>query len=302
MKPPRTRVKAAAAIAALALLVGALPGCDSGGSSASGGQRLQVMASFYPVQYLLERLGGDQVRVSTLTRPGAEPHDLELTPQDLVRLQRSDLLVYLKGFQPAVDAAAESAGAATLDAAPSAQLHTVAGGKAPDPHFWLDPTRMIAVATAVEQRLSELRPAAAAGFRTRLSALRQDLTALDAAYRSGLASCADRRLVTSHRAFDYLARRYQLQPLGITGLAPQSEPGPSQLAAVIAFARTHHVRTIYSETLLSPAASQAVARDSGAGTAVLDPVESLGTASDGDSYLAVMRSNLDVLRRGQGCR
>jgi zinc transport system substrate-binding protein len=276
--------------------------------------RLHVTTSFYPLQLVAERVGGDLVDVTSLTRPGTEPHDLELTPRDVAGLEDSDLVLYVHGFQPAVDQAVRAAGPrSVLDAAPAAhldltftpvedgELHTRERGST-DPHFWLDPTRLSSVAAAFELRLAQLRPADAATFATNLAALQSELTALDEQYRTGLAHCADLDLVTSHNAFGYLARRYGLRQVGITGLTPEAEPTPRQLADVTRYVREHGTRTIYFETLVSPAVARTVAAETGATTSVLDPVEGLSDASQGRSYREVMESNLRNLRAGQGCR
>ncbi|MEV1006004.1 metal ABC transporter substrate-binding protein [Streptomyces sp. NPDC049881] len=92
----------------------ALTACGSddggGGGDGAGGDRLDVVASFYPMEFLAERIGGDHVSVSTLTEPGVEPHDLELSPRQTAAVSEADLVVYLAGLQPTVDEAVESSG------------------------------------------------------------------------------------------------------------------------------------------------------------------------------------------------
>ncbi len=274
---------------------------------------VHVTASFYPLQFIAQRIVGSEGRVGSLTRPGAEPHDLELSPQDVAAVSRADLVVYLKGFQSSVDdAVAQAAPDRAFDAAPTAHLdrtytpiedgeqeHGEAGST--DPHFWLDPTRLAAVSDALAQRLERLRPHDAATFRANATTLRRDLAGLDLRYRDGLSGCANKDLVTSHNAFGYLAQRYGLEQVGITGLNPDQEPSGADLAAVTRFVRDHKVRTIYYETLISPAIARTVASETGAATAVLDPIEGLTPASQGKNYLEVMRSNLKNIRQGQPC-
>lgn len=269
------------------------------------GEKLDVTAAFYPLQYLAERVGGDRLTVRNLAKPGAEPHDLELSPQDVAQLGAADLVVYLGGFQPAVDeaveqsapgAALDTAAAARLDRGPDEHKETES-----DPHFWLDPIRLAAVGEQLAERLGGLDSASAGVYRTNAAALRRDLEALDAEYRAGTATCASRDLVTSHAAFGYLAARYGLRQRGISGLSPDSEPSPRQLADVADFVRTASVRTIYYETLLSPEVARTVAAETGAQTAVLDPIEGLEDSSPGTDYLQVMRANLAALRKGQAC-
>ena len=279
------------------LAAAATAGClrPGGPARADGsGDGPQVMTSFYPLQFVSERIAGDAVTVHNLTKPGAEPHDLELTPRDVAELADADLVVYLSGFQPAVDTAVAEQASTSYDVAGAADL------AAKDPHFWLDPVRLADVAGTLADRLAQLSPDDAADFRRNASTLRTDLMELDADYSTGLAHCASTDLVTSHAAFGYLAKRYGLTQRGITGLRPEDEPSPGALAEIADFVTAHDVGTIYSETLVSPAVAKTLARETGVRTAVLDPIEGLDDASA--DYLAVMRSNLATLREGQLCR
>ena len=305
-----TRALATTAAAAAAL---ALAGCGSSaeGSTSDG---VSVEAAFYPLQWAAERVGGDRVEVSSLTPPGAEPHDLELTPQDVASLSEADLVVYLHGFQPALDDAVTEAGDAAWDAAPAADLSLTADAHgdgadadhadeegAVDPHFWLDPTRLADVGDALAGRLAEVDPDGADTYRDNAAALRTDLEALDAEMQQGLSDCAVTTLVTGHDAFGYLAERYGLDVVGVSGLSPSTEPSPSQLAEISTLVRERGVTTVYTETLADPAVAETVAEEAGVQTAVLDPIEGLTDESAGSDYLEVMRADLATLREGQGC-
>ena len=298
---------------AVALAAVALTGCAAPRLGPPADGRLHVTTAFYPLQFVVERIGGGAVDVTSLTRPGGEPHDLELTPRDVAGLQDTGLVVYLKGFQPAVDDALAAArprdvldvsAAARLDRTytPLSDPGTRRASAQPDPHFWLDPTRLSDVARAVEQAMAAADPAHAATFAANAGRLRADLAALDADLSAGLAHCANTELVTSHTAFGYLAERYGLDQVGIAGLSAEAEPDPRQLARVARFVRDHHVRTIYFETLVSPAVARTVADEAGARTAVLDPLEGLTDTSEGSDYLSVMRANLTRLEEGQPCQ
>ena len=296
------------AVAALTTAAGLLTGC---GSDPATDGRLTLVASFYPLQFATQRVAGDRAQVRSLTPPGAEPHDLELTPKDVAAVADADVVVYLKGFQASVDdAVAGEAAKRGVDVAPAAHLDRAAtaedgeepeGAGGQDPHFWLDPSRLSAVTGLIADRLAAADPPGAATYRANAEALEAELAGLDTEYRAGLATCANKDLVTSHQAFGYLAERYGLTQVGITGLSPDTEPQPADLARVTDFVRTHRVRTIYYETLVSPAIARTVATETGARTAVLDPIEGLTKDSDGSDYLAVMRSNLQHLREGQPC-
>jgi zinc transport system substrate-binding protein len=295
------------AIAAVSTAALVTTGCGSGDGGAAASGELTVVAGFYPLEWAADRVGGDRVAVSSLTPPGAEAHDLELAPQDVAGIVDADLLVYLDGFQPGLDEAADSeAGDHAWDAGQAADL--VAGehqdaedDDAVDPHFWLDPMRLASVADALADRLAELDPDGATTYAENAAALRADLEALDGEMRDGLAGCAVGTLVTAHDAFGYLGDRYGLEVVGISGLSPSQEPDPSQLAEIATLVRDRGVTTVYTETMVDPAVAETVAEEAGARTAVLDPIEGLTDQSAGADYLQVMRANLATLQEGQSC-
>lgn len=294
------------------LVAGALCGCSRTGTAAARDGRLGVEASFYPLQWMAQQVGGRFVDVANLTEAGAEPHDLELTPHDVGALEDADVVVYLSGFQPSVDDAVRDVarssgfdvrGAAALDLELPAEIGKGNGrqSKSDDPHFWLDPTRLATVARSLARVLARRDPAHASAYSTNAAAVGAKLGALDHAFASALRRCRARDLVTTHAAFGYLARRYGLRQVAISGITPEDEPAPRSLAAVADLARRRHVRTIYFETLISPAIAHTVAAETGTRTAVLDPIEGLSNRSEGSDYLSIMGANLVNLRRGQPC-
>jgi zinc transport system substrate-binding protein len=271
-----------------------LTGCGGSpsGESASrdGAERLDVVAGFYPLAFAASEIGGEGVSVSNLTPPGAEPHDLELSPRDVERVRSADLVLYLGGgFQPALgDAIGETEGRA-VDALAGLEL------SGEDPHVWLDPLRYERIAARIGEALG--RPEAARAFSERLAAL-------DVEYEAGLRGCERREIVTSHAAFGYLAERYGLEQIAITGLEPEAEPAPRELERRADLARELGATTSVCETLGSPELAEAVAREIGAETATLDPLEGLTgeEAEGGEDYFSLMRRNLAVLREALGCR
>jgi zinc transport system substrate-binding protein len=272
---------------------GLLTGCGSGSSSG----KKTVVAAFYPLAYAAERIADTRYTIDDLTPPGAEPHDLELTPKAVARIESADVVLYLShGFQPAVSKAAAQSKGTVVDILQGLPLHSAGGqeeGLTADPHVWLDPIRFIHVV----QRIGTALHASAAP-------LVKDLKALDRDYRSGLKDCRRHEIVTSHAAFGYLAQRYGLKQVAITGLAPESEPSPKQLADVVRIVKQTHATTVFFETLISPRLADTVAREVGAKTAVLDPIEGLTPAEQkaGDDYLSLMRQNLAALRKALACR
>jgi zinc transport system substrate-binding protein len=304
--PARRRATLGAlAIALTTALTAGLTAC----APADADTRHDVVAAFYPLQFVAERVGGAHVDVTSLTPPGGESHDLELSPSAVAALGEADLVVYLSGFQAATDAAvAATDPAQVVDAARAAGLVVAPDGVDPgssatgslDPHFWLDPTRLTAVGHQVADALGEVDPAHAAEFAGAADALAADLAELDTELAAGLATCRGATLVASHEAFGYLAERYGLHQVGLAGIDPEVEPSPARLRDVAATVRDEGVRTLYFEVLTSPKVTQSLADELGVGTAVLDPVEGRAEGDERD-YLDLMRDNLEALTTGLTC-
>ena len=281
----RLAAPAAVSLAAAALLVA---GCGGSGGSADGST--VVVAALYPLAFAAEQIAGTAARVESLTPPGVEPHDLELSASDVGRIADADVVLYLGGgFQPAVEDAAGEAGRAVdlLDA--------VGAKPRGDPHVWLDPIRYAQIAAEIGRVLGA--EPAAADFARRLEEL-------DAELRAGLADCERDTIVTSHAAFGHLAERYGLRQVAVTGLEPEAEPAPQELERVVDDVRASGATTVFVEPLVSRELAETVARETGANVAVLDPLEGLGEEQleAGADYFSVMRDNLAALRGALSCR
>jgi zinc transport system substrate-binding protein len=313
--PPRL-----APIACISLTLAALTACSSPGntdkpSTSAGAEPLAVAANFYPIEWLAERIGGDSVSVTGLTPVGEEPHDLSLTAQSRQTLEDSAVVFYLgSGFQPDVEKAVEAlsgdTAAVDLLAAPGVSLleapadlgkESLAGNK--DPHVWLDPTLMAAMAAQVAQTLSAASPENADTFAENLDVLQADLAKLDGQLRTDLASCSIDTIVTSHAAFNYLAQRYGLKQIAIAGISPEDQPDPATLEQIATDAQAAGVTTIFFEEQLSADLSETVAAEIGASVDILaalefDPAETIGAGQD---YLTVMADNSTRLAKGLQC-
>ncbi|MFJ2471558.1 metal ABC transporter substrate-binding protein [Streptomyces sp. NPDC087659] len=329
----RRLISTTALAGATALGLVTLSAC-SGTSSAGGGKgggTLDVVVSFYPMQYLAEEIGGDHVEVTTLTKPGVEPHDLELKPRQASELRQADYVLYLKGVQPAVDEAIAQSGVEhTVDAATLTTMeshgtevghdhghegeeheggeHEGQGGEehdagaGADPHVWLDPVKYAEVAQGVGDSLAKADPAHAADYRKNTGTLVGKLKALDAKFADGLRNGTTKTFITTHSAFGYLAERYGLDQHGIAGIDPESEPSPARIKELQSVARQEKVSTVFFETLASDRTARTLAKDTGLRTDVLDPLEGITDRSRGDDYLSVMESNLAALQKALGAK
>jgi zinc transport system substrate-binding protein len=321
MKGMRLSIATPALIATLALGLSACGGSGSADSSPTPGTPLRVVAGFYPLAYAAEQVGGDAVEVINLTPPGGEAHDLELSPQQVAEIGEADLVLYIPGFQPALDQAIEQVAAdralnvtealsllpaedhahegetgATDDHADEhADEHSALDG---DPHVWLNPLNMAAIGDEIAARLSALN--ADGPFSAGAQALTGSMNSLNDEWATGTAECRSRDLVVSHEAFGYLAEQYNFAQIGIAGLSPDAEPSPARIAEVADLVRERGVTTIYYETLVDPGVAQTLAAETGATTAILDPLEGLLEGSTGN-YVTVMQANLEQVRSGQGC-
>ncbi|WP_299927401.1 metal ABC transporter substrate-binding protein [uncultured Nocardioides sp.] len=295
-----------AALASAALLAGC------GGSEDAAGTGRSAVAAFYPLAWVTDRVAGDDWEVTNLTQPGQEPHDLELTIAQTAALEEADLVVLTHGFQPAVDAGAETAEARVLDAADVVELlpadasehegqteeeHDHGGS---DPHFWLDPLLVADFADAVATELGDVDPDAAQAYADNAAELRTELEALDQEYTDGLATCERDTTVVSHQAFAYL-ERYGPQFEPIAGLSPDSEATAADLARLQELITQDGVTTVFSERLVSPKMAETLADDLGVETAVLDPIEGLSDDTADEDYLSLMRENLTALQQANGC-
>ncbi len=314
----RRLIPTAAVAGAVALGLTTLSACSTSDAAESkNGDKLDVVASFYPMQFLAEEIGGTHVSVTTLTKPGVEPHDLELSPRQIGGLGDADYILYLKGIQPAVDdAIAQSGVRNSVDAAKLTTLedhgtetggdehgHAHEGeGAGADPHIWLDPVKYAEVAEGVGKSLEKADPNHAADYRTNTDALVKKLDALNTSYRKGLSDTATKTFITTHSAFGYLAERYGLIQEGIAGVDPESEPSPARVKDIHTIAEKNKATTVFFETLASDKTAKTVARDTGLKTDVLDPLEGITAKSKGDNYIEVMQSNLAALQKALGAK
>ncbi|WP_411115893.1 metal ABC transporter substrate-binding protein [Streptomyces sp. 058-1L] len=332
----RRLIPTTAVAGAVVLGLTALSACSTSDAADGGnGDKLKVTASFYPMQFLAERIGGEHVAVTSLTKPGVEPHDLELTPRQIGSISESDYVLYLKGIQPAVDDAILQSGVKnTVDAATLTTLedhgsevsghdhgheeeahedeaheehaegdghnHGEEGGA--DPHIWLDPVKYAEVAKGVGKSLEKADPDHAADYKKNTEALVGELNKLNTAYETGLKNTATMTFITTHSAFGYLAERYGLTQQGIAGIDPEAEPSPARIQEIHTIAEKEKATTVFFETLASDRTAKTLAKDTGLKTGVLDPLEGITKKSQGADYIEVMESNLSALQKALGAK
>lgn len=306
---------------AVASLVLGLSACSSSSSHADeNNAQITVAASFYPIEEIARRVGGTYIDVVELTPAGQGAHDVQLTAKQLTVLSSASAVFYISdGFQPDVEKAVASLPSKVI---PVDLLQTVtlldvvaqldgtegetdgevlASGK--DPHVWLDPANMIAMTTAVADSLSQLKPEFATEFNAAAKSYIAELQALGSEIDTKLARCESRALVTSHRAFAYLAKRANVRQVAIAGVNPEEEPSAKSLEAIAAFAKANKVSTIFFETLLPADLAKTLADKVGATADLLDPIEGISSEdlASGASYISIQRDNLSRIAKGLRC-
>lgn len=304
-------------------------------ATAAASPTLKVVAAFGPVAEVAAKIGGDAVTLTNLTGVGIEPHDLELSADQIDAVLDADLVLYVgQGFQPSLEKILKTRKGVSLDLLNVVQTiegthedeghegegHSEdeagqaegegqkahaeeQGDSAIDPHFWLDPTRFSAAGTALAKELALLRPTDEAAFSVRADEFAQEMATLDREFAAGLRTCVRREMVTAHAAFGYLADKYSLEQIAVSGVSPEAEPDAKRMAEIADLIVQRKVTTIFTEELVSPKVSEALSRDAKVQTAVLSPIEGFTPeeVAAGVTYAEKMRTNLQTLSTALGC-
>lgn len=336
----RTPIVRAAALGAATLMIVTGCGTDGGEADDNGASPadadLTVVTGVYPLEWLAQEIGGDNVAVVQLTEPGTEPHDLELTGRQIAEVSEADIAFYVEGLQPAVDeAVGQEAAEAALSVADVVELRPAGGTDEHaedddhghdhedgdgdeehaedeghdhdhdhgdyDPHFWLDVELMTETAEALAERMGEINPDGADLYQEGAERVTSELVTIGEAYEDGLASCEHREVVVGHTAFTYLTDQYDLEQIGVSGVDPDTEPSPAQIAAIADIVNERDITTIFTEPLMPAATADTIAAETGAQVEVLDPLEGVTDQSPGDDYPSIMLGNLDALSTALAC-
>jgi zinc transport system substrate-binding protein len=269
--------------------------------------KISVVASFYPLYDFAQAVGGSHITVTNVTPAGAEPHDYEPAPRDLVIAQQAKVFIYDGGtLEPWVDKFLGDYRNVPVRASDHISLHTAtiegqSGVK--DPHFWLDPALAQTIVKNIERGLIQADPNHRSDYTTNANAYIAQLQQLDHDFKTGLSNCQQRQIISSHEAFGYLAERYNFSVTAIAGISPDEEPSAGKLAEIADLAKREHIKYIFFESLVSPRLADTIAQESGAKTLVFDPLEGLtqDAQKQGKNYVSVQRENLANLRIALAC-
>ncbi|BAU25978.1 zinc transport system substrate-binding protein [Aneurinibacillus soli] len=304
-----------------------LVGCGQKNESVpqGGADKVLVYTSLFPVYSFTKSIGGDHVEVKSIVPPGAEPHDFEPSPKDLGELNEAKLFVYNgAGYEAWIEKVGQNLDKSktkVLDASQGVQLIESTAGEHDhegtavtsghteeehghehgkyDPHVWLDPMRAKQQAQNIEKALIEIDPAHKADYEKNYQTLAADLDAVDQEYKGLIAKAGKKELVVSHKAFTYLANRYGLDQISVSGLSPSEEPTQQQLKQLIDTVKQHNIKYVAFEGLVENKVAKTVQRESGAEAVTLYTLENVTKAQldAGKTYGDLMRDNLQTLKK-----
>ncbi|MEK9160175.1 MAG: zinc ABC transporter substrate-binding protein [Patescibacteria group bacterium] len=314
------------------LLLSALfAGCTGELGQEPESEKLQVVASIYPWAFFAEQIGGDLLEVRTLVPLGLEPHDYDPSPDDLKALYDANLFIYngaaLEPWVTDVEfelrqdgvqlfAAADNVELIPLEEGleheeedehsfiPSASAHDTGEEHTEyDPHLWQDPVRVRMVVQSMANTFASLDAENADVYLANAKVLMSELDEINENFASDLQSCTLKEFVVSHAAFAYLANRYGLTMIPISGISPHDEPTIKELEEISKVVEEHGIDTIYTETLINSSFAETIGNETGAELLVLNPLEGL-TAADveaGENFLTIFAKNLANLKVGLVC-
>jgi len=269
-------------------------------------KKIVVYTSFYPMYDFTKKIGGDKVEITNMVPAGIEPHEWEPAPKALASLSKAQIFIYNgAGMEAWVDKILNSLGNNQLVVVESSKGIKYLENKDEgedlkyDPHTWLSPLNAKKQMENIRNALQKVDPANKDYYQKNYQINAQKLNQLQQEYTSSLARYKKRAIVVAHQAFGYLCSTYGLEQVAIVGLNAHSEPTPAKMSEIAQFAQDQQVKYIFFEELISPKVSEAIAKQVGAKTEMLNPLEGLSIEEmqAGKEYFAVMRDNLRKLEK-----
>lgn len=281
----------------LILIASLAPGCIGQPRTS---EKINVVTTFYPLYEFSKRIGGEKAEISMLVPAGVEPHDWEPGPQDIIKIESAQIFVYNgAGLELYVDKMLKNIESQKLISVNSSEgIELLKEGGVTDPHVWLDPVLAKHQVEAIEKAFIKADSTNSDYYTANAQALMQDLDTLDAYVSKELAPAKKKVFISSHNAFSYFANRHGLKQIAIAGFSPDAEPSAAQIAEIIKLAQENNAKYIFFETLVSPKLSEVVAKEAGAQTLVLNPIEGLtdDQTKRGENYFTLMRENVRNLK------
>lgn len=285
-------------------------GCTSKANTTTAGMgRIVVYTSIYPLYDFAGKVGGNRIELNNIIPPGGEPHGWEPAPRDIARMSGADVLILcgagMETWAGRVFDNLNNPKTIVVDSSLNVNLikqspeHGHDHNTYSDPHIWLDPLNAQIMVDNITAALVQADGANKAFYQQNALSFKKELEKLHLEYKDNLANTRIKEFITSHEAFGYLAKRYGLNQVAIRGVSPELEPSPAVMTKIIKIAREKEIKHIFFEGLVSPKVSEAIAREIGAETLILDPLDGMTETEikSGQDYLYGMRENLQNLKK-----
>jgi zinc transport system substrate-binding protein len=291
------------------LIIGSFFLFDSKKDETIPNNKIKIVTSFYPLYFFTSEIAGNKAIVSNITPAGAEPHEYEPTARDIANIENSNILILNGGGLETwskniiTNLKQDKTTSITTGEGLTTKQFMEKGKTITDPHIWLSPVLAKQMIDKIENGLSKVDPNNSSYYQSNTQNLKAKLDILDGEFKQGLTTCKSKDIITSHSAFAYLAQEYNLKQVSIAGLSPEEEPSSKQMAEISKFAKDNNVKYIFFESLISPKLSETIAKEIGAQTLVLNPIEGLteDEINNGKDYFSEMRSNLVNLKIALQC-
>ncbi len=285
----------------LILLVSSLSACTP--KNNENDQKIKIVVSFYVLEYLTQRIGGDYVSITNLLPIAGEPHDYEPSTKDMVTLSKADHIFILGNhFEPWFDDVSKtiyhkgqevlvvSQGISTIINESTNQI---------DPHIWTSLKNDVLILNTIRNYLVRIDPNHKAEYEANYLDAKAEFEALDQEFEDTIKNRVRDEFVVNHAAFGYLAQDYGLTMIPIMGIEPDAEPDASVMAQIIDIVKQYKIPYILYEDDANTQVANTIAAETGALTGVLRPGESLNDQqiAAGDDFLSIMRQNLQWLKK-----
>ncbi|MFN8015769.1 MAG: metal ABC transporter substrate-binding protein [Acidimicrobiia bacterium] len=255
-----------------------------------------IVTSIYPFQYLVKEVVGNKFEVINVISQGVEPHEAELNVKSTQQLLNSDLALLIgNGFQPSIEKAAKDRSKQTIYASKFSSSK--------NPHIWLDIGLVKKIINSFTKSVSEIDKTNRAFYKRNAKKLLNKIEQLDLDYKLTINKCSSRTLITSHNAFELLAKSYKLKYKSILGNNPESEPTSKELSSLKKYIQSQKVKTVFVEESTSKKLDNLFKNDFKVEVIELSPIEFLTEtqADKNENYLTIMKDNLNVIQLGLDC-
>ena len=268
----------------------------------------RVVTTFTVIQDIAQNVAGDAAVVESVTKPGAEIHDYQPTPGDIVKAQKANLVLWNgfnleRWFERFFQNVSDVPSVVLTDGIePMGITEGTYSGK-PNPHAWMSPTNALVYVENIRKALVKYDPANAAAYNRNAAAYAAKIRAVDEPLRKRLASIPEqhRWLVSSEGAFSYLARDYAMREAYLWPINADEQGTPHQVRKVIDLVRKHKIPVVFSESTISDRAAKQVARETGARYGGVLYVDSLSAAGGPvPTFLDLLRVTVDTIAKGFG--